>query len=323
MKSSAFQTWLKGLERLSRSQIAQLELHLHKPDLRHEVVKHLEKDGPPACSRCGAAKPYRWGHQAGLQRYRCRQCGQTYTLLSGTPLARLRHKELWLRYGEELIDGHTIRRAARACGIAKNTSFRWRHRFLTLPAQTKPDRLQGIVEADETFFPLSFKGQRSLPRPAHRRGHATHQVGTGTEKVPVLVIRNRQGVTTDYRLPVANTEAIKPLLQAHLAPDVVLCSDGGAPYRRAARDLGLTHRAVNLTAGIRVVGGAYHIQNVNAYDSRLKQWMARFHGVATRYLEHYLGWRRFLERLGPDITPEKSLEVVLAREKHFQLLTAT
>ena len=34
--------------------------------------------------------------------------------------------------------------------------------------------------------------------------------------------------------------------------------------------------------------GVYHLQNVNAYDSRLKNWMGRFHGVATKYLENYL-----------------------------------
>ena len=42
--------------------------------------------------------------------------------------------------------------------------------------------------------------------------------------------------------------------------------------------------------------GAFHIQNVNAYHGRLKSWMARFNGVATRYLPNYLGWRRTLER---------------------------
>lgn len=323
MKSSEFQTWLQGLGRLSSGQLTQLENRLHKPDSRDETVKLLEQGTFPACSQCHTGNPYRWGRQAGLQRLRCRACGHTYTMLSGTPLARLRHKELWLLYTHELMEGHTVRRAARTCGIAKNTSFRWRHRFLTLPARTKPERLQGIVEADETFFPLSYKGQRHLPRQAHRRGHATHQVGTGSEKVPVLVIRNRQGVTSDYRLGVANTREIEPLLKAHLAADAVLCSDGGAPYRLAARHLGLTHRAVNLTAGIRVTAGAYHIQNVNAYDSRLKQWMSRFHGVATKYLENYLGWRRFLERLGPKITPAMSLGVVLARENHFQLLMTT
>jgi len=41
----------------------------------------------------------------------------------------------------------------------------------------------------------------------------------------------------------------------------------------------------------------FHINNVNAYHSRLKEWLCRFHGVATKNLPNYLGWRRTLEAL--------------------------
>ena len=67
----------------------------------------------------------------------------------------------------------------------------------------------------------------------------------------------------------------------------------------------------------------YHIQNVNAYDSRLKLWMKRFHGVATQYLENYLGWRRWLERWGEHHSPLVGLYATLGRENQFQLLTQT
>ena len=66
----------------------------------------------------------------------------------------------------------------------------------------------------------------------------------------------------------------------------------------AARDMGVAHRAVNLRKGIRVLAGVYHIQNANAYHSRLKERMRRFHVVATKYLDHYLGWRRMIETFG-------------------------
>jgi len=55
---------------------------------------------------------------------------------------------------------------------------------------------------------------------------------------------------------------------------------------------------VNLRAGARVrysSAGAIHVQNVNAYHQRLRAWLARFHGVASRYLPNYLGWRRALD----------------------------
>jgi hypothetical protein len=76
--------------------------------------------------------------------------------------------------------------------------------------------------------------------------------------------------------------------------DVLLVSDGNASYRYFAKDAGITHEAINHSKGIRV-RGAIHVQNVNAYHSRLREWMYRFHGVASHYLPNYLGWRWALD----------------------------
>ena len=323
MKAREFREWLTGLSRLSRGQRDALVQRVSKPIQRSEIAAWLEQGMVQACPACGGMQWYRWGRQADLQRFRCRDCGKTFTVLSGTPLARLRHKDCWATYAQALIEGLTVRQAAAQCGVDKNTSFRWRHRFLTHPAQAKARKLYGIAEADETYFPLSFKGQRHLPRPARRRGHSIRQRGTGAEQVPVLILRDRQGATADFKLTVANTAEIEPVLQQLVATDAVLCSDGAAAYRIASQHLGLAHRAINLSAGRRGIAGVYHIQNVNAYDSRLKGWMHRFHGVATKYLENYLGWRRWLERWGNANTPQIALDAALGREKHFQLLMQT
>jgi hypothetical protein len=74
------------------------------------------------------------------------------------------------------------------------------------------------------------------------------------------------------------------------------CSDSHAIYHCCAARAHIAHTPVNLSAGIRVIDHAFHIHNANAYHGRLKGWMARFHGLATKYLPNYLGWRRCLER---------------------------
>lgn len=56
-----------------------------------------------------------------------------------------------------------------------------------------------------------------------------------------------------------------------------------------------------------MIDKVFHIQNVNAYHSRLKAWIGRFHGVATKYLDHYLGWFRYMD------TPENLNENKLFR----------
>lgn len=87
-----------------------------------------------------------------------------------------------------------------------------------------------------------------------------------------------------------------------------------------AREIGVIHRPVNLSAGIRVIGKVYHIQNVNAYSSRLKQWIRQFHGVATRYLENYLGWRKMIERQTQPLSSQSIWSVALRLNNYQQLM---
>jgi hypothetical protein len=62
-----------------------------------------------------------------------------------------------------------------------------------------------------------------------------------------------------------------------------------------------------------------HVQNVNAYHSRLRGWLAPFHGVASHYLPNYLGWRWVLDAKRI-MTPESLLKATLG---DFPRLTVT
>ena len=64
------------------------------------------------------------------RRYKCKACNKTFNNLTKTPLARLRHKEVWKKYTQDLINGVTIEKSAKHCKVANSTSFRWRHRML-------------------------------------------------------------------------------------------------------------------------------------------------------------------------------------------------
>ncbi len=93
---------------------------------------------------------------------------------------------------------------------------------------------------------------------------------------------------------------------------------GNPTYRAFCRTEGISHEAVNLSQGQRVKG-ACHVQNVNAYHSRFKLWLERFHSVATDYLPLYIGWRRIFEQ-HQNPTPQWLLNAALG---NFQQLTVT
>ncbi len=167
MKASEFQTLLGQVAGLSVAQRATL-LRVLSERAPGEVVRELlesKDDDQRQCPHCSCSHVVVWGSAHGLRRYRCRECRRTFNALTGTPLARLRHRETWLTFGEALQNADSVRKSAKACGVATATAFRWRHRFLRSAKAAKPGKLGGIVEADETFFRRSFKGSRRWTRP--------------------------------------------------------------------------------------------------------------------------------------------------------------
>ncbi len=318
MVNKDFAKVLQQLGLLTQGQRAQARSALENAE--HQPLSAIAKvlPSPSACPHCqGPAEQLRpWGFSHGLARQRCRACHKTSNALTGTALAHLRKREQWAIYAQALIEGLSIRQAAQRCGVDKNTAFLWRHRFVQAASAHRAEQESGIVEADETFFLESFKGQRKLPRPARKRGG----VGAKWEQIAVLVVRDRSGRTADFVLDKLDASHITAVLEPLIDRDAILCTDGARVYRKFARLTGITHRPINVSKGIRVVEGAFHIQNVNAYDSRLKGWMRRFHGVATKYLESYLGWRRMLERYRNTISPADCLREAVGRCPSQQLI---
>jgi transposase-like protein len=302
MRAPRFRKWFAQLPSLNLAQRLQTLSALHPAAGLDRVIALLGQigDSRRRCPRCACERYYRHGQASGLQRYRCRECGRTFNDLSGTPLARLRLREKWLDYLGTVLQSASVRAAAKQVGVHRDTAFRWRHRFLDRVKHDRPKALTGIAEADEMFILESQKGSRKLDRPARKRGGRAHKRGVSRELDCILVARDRSGGTIDA--VVGRGSLTSAQLEQHLLPrldrQVLLVSDSHAAYRAFSRKHGIAHQAVNLQAGIRMrrsAAGAIHVQNVNAYHGRLRQWLSRFRGVASRYLPNYLGWRWALD----------------------------
>ena len=255
------------------------------------------------CPHCAGQDIVAWGRANGLARYRCKSCGRTFNALTKTPMARLRKKEQWLDHAQAMLEGTSLAKAAERCGVHPTTAFRWRHRFLGSPALDKPKTLTGIVEADETFILKSFKGRRSgLPRRPRKRGGKAKHPGLYFENIPILVARDRQGATVDAVLPNVDSASIAAALDGLVTPANRFVCDGGKAIVAFARRANIPVHVVPAPGKPSPEAPDLHINNVNAYHGRLKEWMRRFHGVATKNLPNYLGWRRALEAWGDQAT---------------------
>lgn len=295
MRRLAFNNLLSRLAGLTGRQLSELIGAAQAVVGANVVVATIEEARAPmlACPSCQSRALHRHGHANALQRFRCRACGRTFNSLSGTPLARLRLKKKWLAFADTMLDpAATVRRAAGKLGVHRSTSFRWRHRFLRWAKLDRQFPLEGIVEADEMYVLDSQKGSRQLDRPPRKRGGAASKRGISGEHVCVLVARDRSGRTVDAvpgHGPVTAAQ-LALHLRPVLAPDALLVTDSHASYRAFAACCGFAHQRVNVSSGARV-RGAVHVQNVNAYHSRMRTWLRHFCGVASRYLVNYCGWR--------------------------------
>ena len=174
MNGKGFQELIAQLGDLSVVQrealIAALKRRLPVSEAVEMIDTRFRAD--PYCGHCGSRHVGGWSSQAGLKRYRCKDCAKTFNALTGTPLAQLHRRDVWFAYASALADGLSLRKAAARCGVSLDTAFRWRHRFLSSAKHVKAEVVKGIVEADETFIRKSAKGSKRLVGRAPRKRSA-------------------------------------------------------------------------------------------------------------------------------------------------------
>ncbi len=290
MTIQRFESWLAGLDRLSDAQWSQLHTAVQERSEAGAALAaiELQVDSERRCRHCHGGGAVRLGLSRGLWRYCCKRCGKTFNALTGTALSGSHNKQRWLTLVHLLVTRESVRQSAQRCGVAVTTAFRYRHRF---PEQTGQlaGRLDGLVEAEETYLLHSCKGHGQPARKARRRGRRASKRGLSKQQVPVLLTTTRGGATAGQVLQTVSQASLPAALEPLLARDAVLLSDGGRAYPGSARRLGVQHDAVNASAGRRV-RGSHHIQTINNRHQQWKQFLRPFRGVATKYLDSYLRW---------------------------------
>ena len=250
------------------------------------------------CPHCGLVDVKKNGKtKTGHQRFQCKGCGKSFTYATRTIFhgAKL-PLDTYLRYVHCMMHGMTVRATAYECRISKNAAFFLRHKILdALQEMQSKVKLDGIVEADETFFRISFKGNHSrsqffsMPREPHMRGERSKKRGISLEQVcvPCAVNRDGKSIAQIANLGSASVRSISSVFGGRISPDAVLCTDKHNAYVGFAEREGINLLQLKSTQR---VSGTLGIQHINGYHSQLKTFMERFHGVATKYLNNYLVW---------------------------------
>lgn len=243
------------------------------------------------CPRCGGDRIQRWGGFSGRQRYRCKGCGRTFSDLTGTPAAYSKRLPLWAPYATCLRDGISVRRAAQRIGVHPATAFRWRHAILDAMRGGDGESVHGWVELGWTRFAYSDKGSRK-PR-TELPPEAGSIVVVACDRFGYVVT----GATTVTPRARPRAEELEQLLCCRLqARPVITAAEGRlGPISRYAAGVGIRFYDTRRSETCQPPQLA-HVRTTREYRYRLKRWIRRFRGVATRYLPNYLVWHRAVDR---------------------------
>lgn len=187
--------------------------------------------------------------------------------------------------------------------------------------------LNGIVEADETFFPVSYKGNHkhsktfTMPRMPHKRGCATNIRGLSHEKVCVPCAVNRTGlsIAKASNLGRVATKDLHFVYDNKIARNSVIVTDLMNSYRRFANANG--YNLVQIKGG-KAKKGIYNIQHINSYHSKLKLFMLKFKGVSTKHLDNYLIWHNFVNYAPESDIDKRSILLKFVAAQRLEIHTA-
>ncbi len=282
-----------------------------------EIEEEVDMEGGKRCPHCNSKEVVGHGKYKERKRYRCKECGKTFNDLTGTPMNWSHYsEEQWIRYLKCMLEGKPLRKIAEELNIALRTAFIWRHKILTAFKDLDFDKLEGIAEVDDTYFLYSEKGSRNIEgRGARKRGGRASKRGISNEQVAVISGCDRKGnVVLDVacRGRISEDDAER-ILGKYIDKENTICSDKHRSYEAFATDKNIEFEPVNISKGQRIREKIFHVQNVNSLHSRLKKWIGRFHGVATKYLSNYTNWFWILEKAKDSIDELKEITKYVLR----------
>jgi transposase-like protein len=252
--------------------------------------KLIEQDrwgGTPYCPHCGDTDVYAMKGASAEERglYRCHGCKKQFTVRVGSifedskiPLRQ------WVRAMWEATsckNGISALELSRKLQITYRSALFMMHRIRHAMAPTNPPKLEGTIEADETFV----GGKPRNPGPRSGPGCLR---GSGTRKAPVAAILQRGGAVMARVIPKVNSENVKSFIRENVDSSARIMTDQEASYKGIGAEFEGGHHTVN--HGRReYVRGDVTTNGVEGFFARVKRGLnGTYHAVSREHLHRYI-----------------------------------
>ena len=275
---------------------------------RHPVLKEtgeadlINSVVPETCPYCGEGFFSRFGQTTnGVQRYRCKECGKTFTPITGTIFDK--HKisiSEWMEYCLNIFRYLSINADSWNNRNAFTTSRYWLEKlFLVLEDYESDIVLDGRVWFDETFYTVRSDDIKLKPDGTKPRGLSENQlcIGVACTKDKILCMLEGKGQPTARKAYMA--------FKDHIAPGSTLVHDEGKAHGMLIEKLRLKDEPYASDELKKLDDKNNPLNRVNEVHARLKNFLYAHNSFDRDKLQGYLNLFSFA--MNP---PENHLEKV-------------
>jgi len=252
--------------------LIQLMEKFNSEDRCREYIEALRWPSGVCCTRCGSLSVSRIVKR---HQYDCNDCRYQFSAMAGT-VFHDSHLPLWKWFLATYLiceskKGISANQIKRTLGISYKTAWYLCHRIREAMKSDTSEKLNGIVEADETF--VGGKYDRRRVRGVY-------------EKPCVVGVIQRGGPVRAQKIKSRGARAIAAYVRESVASGSQLMTDEYAGYEKVGRDY--DHQTVQHSK-LEYAAGLAHTNSIENFWSLFKRGVVgSFHKVSEKHLDRYL-----------------------------------
>lgn len=246
-----------------------------KNALKRDIYNNRKIECCPVCRH----KHYiKYGKFNGVQRYRCKICGKTFSNATNAIWSySKKDAEKWIKFIELMIEKKSLSYCAKQLNINVVTAFYWRHKILHgLEIDVLPGKLSGYILMRKIMIKENFKGSRNIPINAVLNERKSVWIVGAKDAEDFMIIR-----------PICkgfwNLKSFNEKIYCHIEKRAYIIT-----YRDTyLRAVGRKHNKRAETKKNRELYGYMEKKEEYHFLLNLRPWLASYRGVATKYLHRY------------------------------------
>lgn len=290
--------------------------------------KYLQKQKRLKCPKCTSINVVKNGTKNKTQRYKCKTCNKYFSITTNSFLSysKLNYTQM-KKMLECMARFETLEVTSKEVGISERETYNIRIKIISIFNKLDKDiKLSGVVQADEKYIRLSFKGTRSekMPRKSRKNGNGYFQNrGSGISKSEHVCVVAAIDSLDHIILKVAgmgnaSTSMIEKALGGKIEEGSILITDSKNSYIKFAKNNILNLKQI---PSDKHKIEDYHLGELNSLLGEIDTLILNFKGISTRHLQSYLDWFRYRKVLKYTVeylnTTNEIYKFILKEDSHL------